>query len=64
MLQDLAAASDGRVPLVLTQKWLVGRLPADVGHVIRLDADWEQIAQEWRQKTWVTEAGQPTTWRT
>jgi len=38
--------SDAQIPVVLTQKRLVDRLPASGAEVICLDSDWEVIAQE------------------
>jgi amino acid adenylation domain-containing protein len=39
-------AADTRMPVMLTQKSLAGRLPEFSGTVLRLDSDWESIAAE------------------
>ncbi|HEV2735391.1 MAG TPA: amino acid adenylation domain-containing protein, partial [Longimicrobiaceae bacterium] len=38
--------ADARIPVLLTQASLAGRLPAGAAEVVRLDAEWERIARE------------------
>jgi amino acid adenylation domain-containing protein/non-ribosomal peptide synthase protein (TIGR01720 family) len=45
ILQDLAQALPGQTPLLLTQERLVAHLPPHTAHLIRLDSDWQTIAQ-------------------
>jgi amino acid adenylation domain-containing protein len=37
---------DTRAPVIVTQQHLAGQLPHHDGEVVRIDADWEQIAQQ------------------
>jgi hypothetical protein len=45
IVEDLKEAK-GKSPVVVAHSWLVEKLPAGVGEVVRIDEEWEEISRE------------------